>query len=173
MACFVIYILPAERVSIFSDLQSEDQLKKVEEVNRSVGLKLQPILLRNPPYDFADAFSAAKQNKSDAAFVLESAPIFRARAQIAELAERNQLPTSFAFREYVQVGGLVSYGVSFIAMFQQAAEYADKILKGAKPAELPVQQATKFEFVINLRTAKALGVKIPSSLLAAADDVIE
>lgn len=99
--------------------------------------------------------------------------MFRARAQIAELAERNQLPTSFAFREYVQVGGLVSYGVSFIAMFQQAAEYADKILKGAKPAELPVQQATKFEFVINLRTAKALGVKIPSSLLAAADDVIE
>jgi putative ABC transport system substrate-binding protein len=163
----------AQRIAIFSDRQSEDQLKKVEEVNRTVGLKLQPIFLENPPYDFADAFVAAKRHQSDAVFVLESAPIFRARAQLAELAERNQLPASFAFREYVQAGGLVSYGVSFIAMFQQAAEYADKILKGAQLAELPVQQATKFELVINLRTAKSLGITIPPALLAAADDVIE
>ena len=93
----------AARVSIFSDVQSADQLKKVEEVNRTVGLRLQPIFLQNPPYDFVDAFTAAKRNQSDAVFVLESAPISRARAQLAELAERNQLPASFAFREYVQV----------------------------------------------------------------------
>ena len=105
--------------------------------------------------------------------VLESAPIFRGRAQIAQLARDNRLPTSFAFREYVQVGGLLSYGVNFSAMYRRAAEYADKILRGTKPADLPVEQSTKFELVINLQTAKALGLDVPPTLLARADEVIE
>ena len=90
--------------------------------------------------------------------VLEFAPIFRGRAQIAQLAKDNRLPTSFAFREYVEVGGLVSYGVNFSSMYRRAAEYADKILRGTKPADLPVEQSAKFELVINLTTAKALGL---------------
>ena len=90
-----------------------------------------------------------------------SAPIFRGRTQIVQLAKDNRLPTSFAFREYVEVGGLVSYGVNFSSMYRRAAEYADKILRGTKPADLPVEQPTKFELVINLKTAKALGLDVP------------
>jgi len=104
---------------------------------------------------------------------LESAPIFRGRAQIAQLAKDSRLPTSFAFREYVEVGGLVSYGVNFSGMYRRAAEYADKILRGTKPADLPVEQSTKFELVINLTTAKALGLKIAPRILAIPDEVIE
>jgi putative ABC transport system substrate-binding protein len=85
----------------------------------------------------------------------------------------NRLPTSFAFREYVEAGGLTSYGVNFSTMYRRAAEYAVKILHGAKPADLPVEQSTKFDLVVNLRTAKALGLVIPSALLATADEVIE
>jgi putative ABC transport system substrate-binding protein len=104
---------------------------------------------------------------------LESAPIFRGRTQIAQLAMQNRLPSSFAFREYVDVGGLVSYGVNFSTMYRRAAEYADRILRGAKPADLPVEQSTTFKLVINFKTAKALGLEIPSILFGRADEVIE
>jgi putative tryptophan/tyrosine transport system substrate-binding protein len=161
------------RVAIFSDAQTTDQLQQVEAANRSVGLELQPLNLQDPPYDFENAFRVAKQARAEAIFVLESAPIFRGRAQIVQLAMENRLPTSFAFREYVQAGGLVSYGVSFSTMFVRAAEYADKILKGAKPTDLPVELASKFELVINLKTAKALGLIMAPEFLARADDVIE
>jgi putative ABC transport system substrate-binding protein len=110
---------------------------------------------------------------AEAIFVLETASIFRGRAPIAQLAIKNRLPTSFAFREYVEVGGLVSYGVNFSTMYRRAAEFADKILRGTKPADLPVEQSTKFELVINLKTAKSLGISIPATLLASADEVIE
>jgi putative tryptophan/tyrosine transport system substrate-binding protein len=105
--------------------------------------------------------------------VLESAPIFRGRNQIALLAKKHRLPTSFAFREYVEVGGLFSYGVNFSAMYRRAAEYADRILRGTKPPDLPIEQATHFELVINLQTAQALGITVPLPLLARADEVIE
>jgi putative ABC transport system substrate-binding protein len=113
------------------------------------------------------------RSRAEAIFVLESAPIFRGRTQIAQLAMKNRLPTSFAFREYVEVGGLVSYGVNFSTMYRRAAEYADRILRGTKPVDLPVEQSTKFELVINLKTAKALRLEIPPLLLARADEVIE
>src|SRR5262249_53900826 len=112
-------------------------------------------------------------SQAEAIFVLESASIFRGRTEIARLAIRNRLPASFAFREYVEVGGLVSYGVNFSTMYRRAAEYADRILRGTKPVDLPVEQSTKFELVINLKTAKALGLEIPDKLLAVADEVIE
>jgi putative ABC transport system substrate-binding protein len=95
------------------------------------------------------------------------------RAETANLAMKHRMPVMYPFRENVEVGGLVSYGPSFSGQYRQAAVYVDKILKGARPADLPVEQPTKFEFVINARTAKALGLAFPASLLVFADEVIE
>ena len=145
----------------------------MEAANLSLGLDLRPLGLQNPPYDFENAFQFAMRSRAEAIFVLESAPIFRGRTQIAQLAIKNRLPTSFAFREYVEAGGLVSYGVNFSTMYRRAADYADKILRGAKPINLPVEQSTKFELVINLNTAKVLGLTIPPGVLAIADEAIE
>jgi putative ABC transport system substrate-binding protein len=161
-----------KRVAVFSDLFTADQLRKVEEANRSIGVKLQPLKLQNP-LNLEDAFRVIMRSRAEALFVLESALIFRARREIAELALKNRLPTSFAFREYVDAGGLESYGVSFSNMFRRAAEYVGKILKGTDPGDLPVEQPTKFELVINMRTAKALGLAIPSTLVLRADQLIE
>src|SRR5712691_9227061 len=167
-------LLPAvSRVAIVWDSQTIDQRGEVEAANRRVGLKLQPLELRNPPYDFEKVFRVAMRSGAEALFVLEAAPIFRGGTQIAQLALKNRLPTSFAFREYVEAGGLTSYGVNFSDMWRHAAVYVDKILKGAKPGDLPVEQPTKFELVINLKTAKALGLTIPPSLLARADEIIQ
>jgi putative tryptophan/tyrosine transport system substrate-binding protein len=161
------------RVAVLSDPLTADQLKVVESANRSVGLELQPLELKNPPYDFENAFHVAMHSGAEAIFVLESASIFRERTQLAQLTMKTRLPTSFAFREYVEVGGLVSYGVNFSTMYRRAAELADRILRGTKPTDLPVEQSTKFELVINLKTAKALGVDIPISMQLLADEVIE
>jgi len=95
------------------------------------------------------------------------------REPIVELTARYRLPTVYPFRSFSEAGGLLSYGPNFTAMFRRTAEYVDKILKGTRPADLPVEQPTKFEFVINLKTAKALGITVPPSLLATADEVIE
>ena len=166
-------MLPAvKRVAVLSDPLAAEQLKEVNAANRSMGLKLQPLELQNPPHDFNNMFRAAKRSGGEAIFVLEAPSIFRARTQIAEAALKNRLPTSFAFREYVEAGGLTSYGVNFLDMWRRAAEYTDKILKGTEPADLPVEQPTKFELVLNLKTAKTLGLTIPHSLLLQADHVI-
>ena len=161
------------RVAVFSDSFTTDQLEIVQAANQSVGLELQPLHLQNPPYDFDNAFRIAARSGAEAIMVLESAPIFRGRTQIVQLAKDSRLPTSFAFREYVEVGGLVSYGVNFSSMYRRAAEYADKILRGTKPADLPVEQSAKFELVINLTTAKAIDLTVPAPFLALADEVIE
>jgi putative ABC transport system substrate-binding protein len=103
-----------------------------------------------------------------------SSPVFAGqRRRIAELAIKNRLPTVFAFRSYVDAGGLMSYGPNIADLFRRAATYVDKILKGAKPADLAVEQPTTFELVVNLKTAKALGLTIPSSMLGRATHVIE
>jgi putative ABC transport system substrate-binding protein len=162
-----------KRVAIFSDPLTIDQLRAVEAANTRIQFRLQPQDLRDSPYDFRRAFSIAMRSHAEAIFVLESSPIFRQRMQITQLALKNRLPTSFAFREYVEAGGLMAYGASFVEMAGLAAVYVDKILKGAKPADLPMEQPTKFELVINLKTAKALGLTIPTSLLLRADQVIE
>ncbi len=156
-----------------TDPLSADQLKQVEVVNRSLGFKLHPLEFREPQLDVESAFRAAVRSRAEGLFVLETVNIFRERSQLAQLALKHRLPTSFAFREYVDAGGLASYGVNFPDMGRRTAIYVDRILKGAKPADLPVEQATKFELVINLKTAKALGLTIPPSLLQRADQVIE
>jgi ABC transporter substrate binding protein len=106
-------------------------------------------------------------------FVSWSPPAFADRAHIVDFATRTRLPSNFAYREPVELGGLMSYGVNVADLFRRAAGYVAKILQGAKPADLPVDRPTKFEFVINLKTAKALGLQVPPTLLAAADEVIE
>jgi putative ABC transport system substrate-binding protein len=108
-----------------------------------------------------------------ALIVLEDPLTFGLRVNIAKLAASNQLPAIYGFREHIEAGGLMSYGADLSDMFVRAATFVDKILKGAKPADLPVEQPTKFELVINLKTAKALGLTIPQTLLLRADQIIE
>ena len=162
-----------KRVAVLSDLHGTDQLRAVEAASRTAGLQLQVLELGNPSYDFESAFRVATRSRADALFVLTTPVIFRERSKIAQLALKDRLPTSFAHREHVEAGELMSYGPNFNDMWRLAAVYVDKILKGARPADLPVEQPTKFELVINLKTAKALGLTIPQSLLLRADEVIQ
>jgi putative tryptophan/tyrosine transport system substrate-binding protein len=123
--------------------------------------------------EFESAFKTARSERAGAIQVLPS-PYFSAqRARLAELAARYRLPAIYEFRNYVQDGGLMSYGPSIDEMFHRMASYVDRILKGAKPGDLPIERPTKFELVINLKTAKALGLAIPQTLLLRADQVIQ
>jgi putative tryptophan/tyrosine transport system substrate-binding protein len=119
------------------------------------------------------AFATVVRDRAGAVIIVSTARLFSYRKRIAELALKHRLPTVVGSHEYVEAGGLASYGTDFPNLFRRAAVYADKILKGAKPADLPVEQPTKFELVINLKTAKALGLTIPQSLLLRADEVIQ
>jgi ABC-type uncharacterized transport system substrate-binding protein len=123
--------------------------------------------------DILKSFDNFRQHQADALLVLSDAFLNNHAALIAKLAIRYGLPTCFAYREPAVAGGLMSYGASITGASRQAGNYAGRILKGEKPADLPVQQPTKFEFVINMTTAKALGLEIPPMLLARADEVIE
>jgi len=122
--------------------------------------------------DIAPAFEALK-GRAEALYVVGDALVIIHRVRINILALTARLPTMLATREYVEAGGLMSYGPSFTDLFRRAGDYVDKILRGAKPGELPVEQPTKFDFVINLTTAKALGIDISPTVLARADEVIE
>ena len=146
------------------------QLKGAQAAARTLGMRLEPVSIQGPN-DFDSAGEAVPG--TDGLLCLES-PLFTThRAGLAELAAKNRLPAIYGQSEYVEVGGLMSYGTHFKDLYRRAAWYVDKILKGAKPGDLPVEQPTKFELVINLKTAKALGLTIPPSLLQRADQVIE
>jgi putative tryptophan/tyrosine transport system substrate-binding protein len=147
-------------------------LKALQEAARPSQLQLQTVVARTGA-DLETAFSAMAREHAQAVLVLGFGPYMAARQRIAELALRHRLPTFFSWRDHVEAGGLMSYGPDLSDLLRRAAIYADKILKGAKPADLPVEQPTKFELVINLKTARALGLTIPPSLLARADQVIE
>jgi putative tryptophan/tyrosine transport system substrate-binding protein len=137
-------------------------------------LKMKPISLEvHGPGDFDALFTATARPRFDALVVLPDALTFIHRRRIVELVAGNGIPAIYGHREYVEAGGRMSYGPSSPDMCRRAADYMDKVLRGAKPADLPVEQPTKFEFVINLKTAKALGLTIPQSLLQRADQVIE
>jgi putative ABC transport system substrate-binding protein len=124
------------------------------------------------PQDIAPAFEAIK-GKADALYVVSNALIAANRARIITLARSARLPTILSYGDYVQAGGLMSYGPNFAELFRGAADMVDKILRGTKPGDIPVEQPTKFEFVINLKAAKELGLTVPSTLLARADEVLE
>jgi putative tryptophan/tyrosine transport system substrate-binding protein len=145
--------------------------KSVRMAAEALGVTL--VLAEHTAREYADAFALLRRANVDALFVSWSPPAFADRAQIVDFATRTRLPTNFAYREPVELGGLMSYGVNVADLFRRAAGYVDKILQGAKPADLPVDRPTKFEFVINLKTAKTLGLTVPPTLLAQADEVIE
>jgi putative ABC transport system substrate-binding protein len=146
------------------------QRKELEEAARGLGLQLKPVAVRGPE-DFDAAFKAV--SGADGLINIDT-PLFTThRARFVELAAKSRLPAIWANRTIVEAGGLMSYGTYLPALFRRAAIYVDKVLKGAKPADLPVEQPTKFELVINLKAAKALGLTIPPAVLARADAVIE
>jgi putative tryptophan/tyrosine transport system substrate-binding protein len=167
-------LLPApRRLAVLYDSLAADQVNAVEAASHSIGVKLALVNLGNPPYELESAFGAAKRSRANALFVLTSPVIFRERTQLAQLALKHRLPTSFAHREHAEAGGLMTFGANMPDMYRLVADRVDKILKGAKPADLPVEQPTKFELVINLNTARALELTIPRSLLLRADQVID
>ena len=147
-------------------------LKSIQSAALKTSAKVLPLEARTAP-EIENAFSAMTQGKAGAVIMARDGFFRRQARQIAELALKNRLPSISEQTEYLEAGGLMSYGANSGEQFRRAATYVDKILKGAKPADLPVEQPAKFELVINLKTAKALGLTIPNSLLISADKVIE
>jgi putative ABC transport system substrate-binding protein len=147
-------------------------LQEVETAARALGVQLHPVEVRDP-YPFDQAFATIAEAHADALITLPSAVFADRRTQIVALALKTRLPGIFPEKEYVEAGGLMSYGPSIVANFHRAATYVDKILKGTQPADLPVEQPTTFELVINRKTAQVLGLTIPSVLLFQADKVIQ
>ena len=146
--------------------------KETESAARSLRLQLQSVEVSHPD-DFDRAFSAFTTARAEALTVASFPVAFRNRSQLASLAQKSRLPSMYGLREFVDAGGLMAYGPNYTEGWRRAATYVDRILKGAKPGDLPIEQPTKFELVINLKTAKALGLTIPPSLLQRADQVIE
>jgi len=150
----------------------KQRVKTTEVAARTLGMRLQVVEARTPD-DFDRAFSDMIKGRADALSVAVT-PLFDAhRRRLVDLAARHRLPTVYSFGSYVEVGGLMSYGPEISDLFRRAAGYVDKILKGARPGDLPIEQPTKFELIINLKTAEALGLQIPQSLLLRADRVIQ
>jgi ABC-type uncharacterized transport system substrate-binding protein len=172
---FVLQVIPnATPVGMLVNVASGTIIdrQEVEQAAQKLGLKLIPAEVRAPD-DLDAAFQALVNNRVQAAVMLVDGMFFNERERIATLAAAARLPVIYGFRDHVDAGGLISYGVNLAANFHRAATYVVKILKGAKPDDLPVEFPTKLELVINLRTAKALGLTISPTLLATADEVIE
>ena len=155
----------------FSERTTQDMLKETAVVARALGVHLQLVEARRAD-EFDRAFTAMTNARADALVTFPSPMFYSERRRLVGLAAKHRLPSMFNTREFVELGGLMAYGASIADLSRRAAIYIDKILKGAKPADLPVEQPTEFELVINLKTAKALGLTIPQPLLQRADDVI-
>ena len=163
MACCVEPASPAT---------SQAALREVQEAARVIGLQID--VVNASTIDEIDAaFATLARGRPDALFVTSSGLFTSRRVQIANLAAREWIPAAYQLRDFVVVGGLMSYGTNVSEIHRQIGTYAGKILSGAKPAELPVVQSTKFEFVINLQTARTLGIEVPPGVLSIADEVIE
>jgi putative ABC transport system substrate-binding protein len=145
---------------------------EMEDAGPQLGIQVQLLGVRDPG-EFENALKAATRNRAGVLFVVEEAMLLRDRARLLEVAAKHRLPATSSYREFAEAGGLLSYGPNLPDLFRRAAIYVAKILKGAKPGDLPVEQPTMFELVINLRTAKGLGLTIPQSLLQRADEVIQ
>ncbi len=154
------------------DRTEKEMLMAADVAARALGVRLQFVEARGPA-DFDRAFSDMTRARAGALTVLPSIMFSSERRRLVDLAAKHRLPAVYSFREFVDAGGLMSYGPNLADLLRRAATYVDKILKGAKPADLPVEQPTKFELVINLKTAKALGLTIPPTLLQRANEVIE
>jgi putative ABC transport system substrate-binding protein len=148
------------------------QMKELRPAALALKLKFEEIETQPDPKGLESAFQTAKQKEVNAILTTAGPLLFAERKRVVELAGRYRLPAIYFQKEFVDAGGLMSYGVDFDDLYRRVAVYVDKILKGAKPADLPVQQATKFEFVINLKAAKQIGLTIPSDVLARANRVI-
>ena len=159
--------------TVFWDEISADQWKAARDAGARLGVRLAGIELREQPYDYEQALAQTPLGHRGNLIVMTSPFLFRDRDRLAEFALRHRMVSMFAFREWVEVGGLLSYGPSITRMYRHAAEYVDRIARGAKPADLPIEQRTNFELVVNLKTANALGITIPTTLLARADEIIE
>ena len=163
------------RVAILSNPTNAYHQLAIRQVNvqaRPLGLQLQFLEARGPN-EFDGAFAAMAKERVGALLVLSDAMLNSHGTRLADLAATSRLPAAYGVRESVEAGGLMSYGPSFLDLFRRSATFVDKILKGAKPADLPVEQPTKFELVINLKAAKAIGLEVPPLLIARADELIE
>ena len=159
------------RVAVFLDSSGHRELDEVEPAARSLGLKV-TVLKLQAPYDFQTAFKTAKKQKAGAVVLLFSPEFYVERAQIAAAALKVRLPTAAGFRPHTLAGGLLSYGPDPLDGYHRVAYFVDRLLKGAKPSDLPVEQSATFKLVVNLKTAGTLGLTIPQSILLSADEVI-
>jgi putative ABC transport system substrate-binding protein len=158
---------------MFWDKLSADQWEAARSTAAMLGLQLSGIELRESPYDYEAALDQAPLDHRGMLIVPTSPSFFRDRAHLAEFALRHRILSMFVFREWVDAGGLLCYGPSITALFGRVAEFVDRIARGAQPADLPIEQPTKFEMVVNLKTAKAIGIELPTAILLRADEVIE
>src|SRR5262245_44546310 len=167
-------IVPAAvRVAVLRGLDSEGGWKEVQDAARLLKREVLSLNVRSAG-EIEGAFRIATDWRAGALFVIAGALLDREARQVVERAATHRLPAMYSFRNfYMGEGGLISYGVDLLDIWRRAASYVDKILKGAKPADLPIEQPTKFELVINLKTAKALGLTIPQSVLVRADEIIQ
>jgi putative tryptophan/tyrosine transport system substrate-binding protein len=159
--------------TVFWDRFSADQWKATEKIAAEANLGLFGIDLGEQPYNYAKSLASVPQAYRGALLVMVSPVVFRDRQRLAEFTLVEKIPNIHALSEFADAGGLISYGANISVLFERAAEYVDRIAKGAKPAELPVEQPTKFELIINLKAAKAIGLTVPPSLLVRSDNVIE
>ena len=167
-------LLPsAHRVAVLGNEETAAQLQLVQGTARRVGLELHLVDLKRPPFDYAAAFAEAARARVDALLVLGSGLFVPARHLITQKAIESRLPTIFHNSQWTDAGGLMSYGFNFPAMWRRGAELMAEVLRGAKPADIPMEQPTNYELVFNLKTAKTLGVTIPQPLLLRADRVVE
>ena len=162
-----------KRLAMFFDVQTADQFGAAERAAKALKMDPLAVKLENPPYDFAVAFRRVAAASAQMAVLLSSPHFLPHVPQLAALGIEHRLPTMFIASAYVEAGGLMSHGVNFPTMFRRIAEYVARILNGEKPSDLPVEQATTFETVVNLKTARAIGIDLPTSILLRADKVIE
>jgi ABC-type uncharacterized transport system substrate-binding protein len=159
--------------TMFWDKLSTDQWEAARSTAGRLGLQLSGIELREAPYDYEAGFDQAPLDCRGTLIVPTSPAFFRDRARLADFALRHRILSMFVFREWVDAGGLLCYGPSITALFGRAAEFVDRIAQGTKPSNLPIEQPTRFEMVVNLKTAKTIGIELPTAILLRADEVIE
>ena len=159
--------------TVLWDRISADQWKALQGAVATLGMQLTGIEVRERPFDYEQALARVPPDHRGALLASMSPVFYQDREPVIDAAARHRMPSMFGFREFVEAGGLVSYGPSLAGMYRRAADYVDRIARGAKPADLPIEQPTKFELILNLKTARTIGVTLPTSILLRADEVIE